>query len=399
MANDFINPMNFLDPQFLMGVLEERQDFGAERGKYIGQRFFPKQNFPEQTVLWETIKKENRLAGVYSARGKAVPGDDIGFATHFANLVWIKAAKFLDPDTVQKIRDPGMVAVYKAGQSAFTVQGIYERIQQKMRMYLEFVDDQIAAQEEYFAMQAMQGTLVWPPRNDAGVPITPAMPEWNINEKIEITWPFTTKFVQNISTLAGVPLKTGLADRTGGGYAWNNASANPVKDFEVIGDMLMELKGVDIDGATAIMSRKALSYIAELESVQRWLRGTNYDRGDVYADNKMLKEKVKSMFGLSIETYDAKWTYVNGYDADGLEVVQSVRFLPADKMIIVPRGEKIGVLAQAPHETQQGQYVHGKVVHVHRDEKEPHTRELSASNVVFPLLQQPEAIGVFTVFS
>ena len=64
------NVMNMMDPQFLMGVLEERQDFGAERSKYIGDRFLPAQDVPEQTVLWETVRRENRLAGVYSSKLK-----------------------------------------------------------------------------------------------------------------------------------------------------------------------------------------------------------------------------------------------------------------------------------------------------------------------------------------
>src|SRR3989337_565199 len=137
----FESGMHMLDPQYLMGVLAERQDFGLERPKYIGSRFFPMQNVPEQTVLWETIRIENRLAGVYSSRGKAMPGDDIGFKTKFANLVWIKAAKTLDTDLVQKIRDPGMINIYKAGGPLpFAVQGIADRVTAKMNRYLAYID-------------------------------------------------------------------------------------------------------------------------------------------------------------------------------------------------------------------------------------------------------------------
>lgn len=71
----YVNPLNLLEPQYLMGLLAERQDFGLERPKYIGNKYFLRRNFPEQTVLWETIQRENRLAGVYSSKGKAVPGD------------------------------------------------------------------------------------------------------------------------------------------------------------------------------------------------------------------------------------------------------------------------------------------------------------------------------------
>ena len=393
-----VNTMNFLDPQFLMGVIEERQDFGNERSKYIGERFFPRQNYPEQTVLWELVRQENRLAGVFSAKGKAVPGDDIGWKTMFANVVWIKAAKYLDPDIVQKVRDPGMLPVYKAGGSAFAIQGIAQRVESKMREYLTFVDDQIAAQEEYFALQAMQGALRWPPLGADGLPIATAMPEWNADEKVDVTWPFTTEFKQSMYTLEGVPAKPGLANRNGTKLGWTDPNADPAFDLEVIADMMMELKNVDMDGATALMSRKAISYISHLENVQRWLRGTNYVKGDNFINNNLLKERVKSTFGLNIETYDAKWTYLDGLNADGSENISSVRFLPAHKMVIVPKTEKIGVMAQSPHETQDGNYVHGKTLHIHRAEKEPHERELSMSNLVFPLLTQPAGIGVFDLF-
>jgi len=37
------------------------------------------------------------------------------------------------------------------------------------------------------------------------------------------------------------------------------------------------------------------------------------------------------------------------------------------------------------------------VVHVHRDEKEPHDREMSVSNVCWTLCQLPEGIAVIDV--
>lgn len=394
------NPKDFLSPKFLMGVLRERQDFGNERARYIGSRYLPFENVPEQTVVWETIRGENRLAGVYSAKGKAISGDEIGFSTYFANLLWIKAAKTLDPDVVHKIRAPGMIDVYKAGQSAFPIQGMKQRVENKFREYLTYIDDQMAAQTEYFATQAMQGQLVWPPVDDSGNPL-PVQPEWNGDQKINITWPFVAKFKQNISTLAGVPLTSGGADRSGGGYAWNNDNADPLLDFEVITEMMLELKGVDADYATCLMSRRALSYIAMLPNIQRWVRGVNYEGDDPtgVADFPQFKQKIKTQFGLTIETYDAKWTYLDGVEADGKPIIKSRRFIPVNKMIIVPRGEKIGSMAQAPHESQDGNYVYGPDVYVKRDDIPPYEWEVGIQNICFPLLRDPEGIGVFDIFA
>jgi len=392
--------MNMLDPQFLMGVLEERQDFGMERAKYIGSRFLPSQDVPEQTVLWETVRRENRLAGVYSSKAKAIPGDEIGFETKFANLVWIKAAKTLDPDLVMKIRHPGNIPVYKAGMESPIAQSAANEVQRKMTEYLTFIDDQMAAQKEYFALGAMMGRLVWPPRKEDGTPITIPMPEWNADEKIDIQWPFTTKFVQSINTLKGVAAKTGLAERSGAGYYWNNLSnADPRKDLEVIADMMLELKGVDAEGATIIMSRKVLSYLAETTVVQRWAVGTNYEAAgaSAYANLNKVKDFFQTAFGYNVMLYDAKWSYLDGVDSAGKEIIRSVRFLPADKIIVIPAGERVGIMAQAPQEMQNGGYTTGQTLYVKRQDTPPYEREMGVSQVCFPILQDPEAIGLFTV--
>jgi len=399
-----INILSFLDPQYLMGVIAERQDFGAERGKYIGTELFPRRNFPEQTVAWETQRRENRLAGIYTAKGKPVPGDDIGFKTYFENMLWIKAGKYLDPDIVNKIRDPGMVAMYKSGgQAPFAVQGIAERVAAKMNQYLTFIDDQIAAQEEYFAIKALTNEFRWPPLGYDGQPIDNVNynPEWNHEGgKLEVEWPFHEKFVQNIWELEGVPASVGGTNRDGTQIRWTEDGADPRYDLEVIADMMLEEKGVDADGATLLMSRKALSYIAFLASVQRWLiPTTDIGQGDrMFADVNRVKEWIQSAFGFRIRLYDAKWTYLDGFNDDGSEIIRSVRFMPANKMVVIPPGETVGVMAQAPHETQGGDYVWGKTISVKRQDEEPYERWMSMSNLCWPLMTSPDALGVFTLW-
>ena len=393
--------MNMLDPRYLMGVLAERQDFGAERPKYIGETLLPARNVPEQTVLWETVRRENRLAGVYSSRGKAIPGDEIGFSTKLANLVWIKAAKFLDNDIVMKIRHPGNIPVWKSGGESPIATSAATEISMKMSEYLTFIDDQMAAQKEYFAIGAALGHLVWPPRDENGLPITPAMPEWNKDEKLDVTWPFVEKFKQNIWELEGVPAKTGLADRAGTGYAWTDkVNADPRYDLEVIADMMLELKGVDAEGATIIMSRKVLSYMAFLANIQNWITGKNYEANGAsgFADVNRVKSSLETMFGYKIQLYDAKWTYLDGVDEKGKDVIKSVRFLPANKIIIIPPGESIGVMGQAPQETQKGDYTNDATIYVKRGDVPPYDREMGISQICFPLLTDPEGIAVFNVF-
>lgn len=409
------NTTLMLDPQYLMGVLSERQDFGQERPKYIGDRFFPIQNVPEQTVLWETIRMENRLAGIYSSRGKAIPGDDIGFKTKFANLVWIKAAKVLDTDTVQKIRDPGMINIYKSGGPVpFAVEGIQGRVTAKMNRYLAYIDDQIAAIKEYFRIKAMLGYLHWPPLGSDNLPIALPMPEWNAGQNIDMRWPFTDEFLYHrdrVDPTDGttpaprtVANLTGLNGDVGAGFLWDDPSANPLVDMEVLGALMEDTKGVNPDNATMLMSRLVVSRLVRNPVMQNWLLGRTFSSVggfEAAAGLPVLKEKIKGAFGFTIETYDAKWTYIDFANplSDGSENIRSVRFLPVGRVVVVPQGEKIGAMAQAPHENQQGDFVYGDVLHVHRDEKEPHDREMSMSNVTWPLLQQPEGIAVLDVLS
>lgn len=395
-----VNPLYLLEPMYLMGVIKERQDFGLERPKYIGRQYFKEQNVPEQTVLWESIRDTNRLGGVYSAKGKPVPGDELSFSSHFARLVWIKAAKVLDPQIVQAVRDPGMIALYKSGGPIpFAVESVADRVATKMKANAAYIDDQIQATKEYFCLQAMQGELVWPPLDASGNVIASPMPEWNSEEKIYIKWSFTPEFKQSVANLVGVPAVPGAAARQGTNILWNKANADPRHDLEVIADLMLELKNVDAENAEIVMSRKVLSYMAELANIQRWITGVNYEsvNAGMAADIVKVKEKIKTMFGYEIRLYDAKWTYTDGVDAQGKEVERSVRFLPAHKMLVVPKGENFGTLAQARHENQDGDWVFGDSVWVYTEPRAPRTREVEMDNVVFPLLQQPEGVGVFTV--
>lgn len=396
----YINPMHYLDPQFLLGLVTEREiDATSEKAKYIGDKFFPTQNVEEQTVVWESIRTQNPLGGIYSSRGKAVPSTDMAFGTHFATLAWIKAARVLDPDVVAKVRAPGMANIYAQGESAFPIAGMAARLGAKMKSYLEAVDDQMRATKEFLALSAMRGELHWPPLGENGLPISVNMPEWNSGQRMDLQWEFTSEFKQDISVLTGTPAIAGGANREGTKVYWNKAGADPRHDMEVIADLMLDVKNVDAENATLLMSRKVLSYMAELANIQRWIVGVNYEsvNAGMAADINKVKEKIKTAFGYTIQLYDAKWTYTDGVDAKGKEVQKSVRFLPARQMLVLPKGEKIGTMAQAPHENPAGDFVYGDIVWVYTEPRPPKDREIEMDNIVWPLLQQPEGIGVFTV--
>lgn len=395
-----------LEPRYLTGLVQERSPISTnESAKYIGSRLFPQRNHPERTILWDSVKgPENRLAGLFSERGRAVPGDDLAFITYFEKMVWIQAAKYIDTDTLMHMRDPGMTALYNDAGAPANIRAQAQRIQDKMREYLMFMDNQIRAQKEYFAIKAALGELRWPPLGADGMPISSVMPEWNAEGgRMNITFPKYDKFFQNVWELEGVPLRPGLDNRTGDGKKWTEDDVNYPLQLEIIAEMMLELRGIDANSSVMYMSRKLINRMAMSGGVQRWLgipsaisdpANTNSYQ---YADPNIIKERLTSMFGWEIVPYDAMWTYISGTEDDGTEAIKPVRFLPENKILITPQ-QPIGEMAHAQHETQDGNWIWGPAVHMKRRDMPPYDYEMLEDDICWPIIKNPDSRAVFTVF-
>ncbi|MBD3284650.1 hypothetical protein GF395_04390, partial [Candidatus Uhrbacteria bacterium] len=232
-----VYPNDLLHPTFLMGAIQERPERAAIRQGYIGSQFLPTKEVPERRLTWDSMVAENNLAGFYSSKGHAIPGEDTLFSTHFANLADVKASRYLDPDIVGKVRDPGMLAAYKAAGDSFTIKGIAQRVQAHVRDNLAWCDDAVDAQMEYMVLSALVGTLEWPPKDSDGNVISDPMPHWNPEQEITVNFPLKSEFVQDASTLSGYD------SRSGGGAVWTDSSADPILDLEVIAELMVEEKG------------------------------------------------------------------------------------------------------------------------------------------------------------
>ena len=82
-----IYPNDMLTPTFLMGAIQERPERNAIKQNYIGEKLFPRKDVSERRLMWDSLVSENNLAGFYAPKGQAVPGSDLMFATHFADLL------------------------------------------------------------------------------------------------------------------------------------------------------------------------------------------------------------------------------------------------------------------------------------------------------------------------
>ena len=89
-------------------------------------------------------------------------------------------------------------------------------------------------------MQALQGSIVWPPNDEDGNAITDLMPEWG-DLQLTINYPLRSNFNQAATTLVG------YNSRTGGAKAWTDTASNPVLDLEVIAQLIVKTTGLNVD--------------------------------------------------------------------------------------------------------------------------------------------------------
>lgn len=389
-----VYPNDLLHPTFLSDVIRERPDTNAIRQNYIGESLLPMQQVPERRLMWESLVSENNLAGFYSAKGKAIPGDDVMFSSHFANLVDVKASRYLDPDVVQKVRDPGMSALIKAAGESWLVRNTQARVEEHVRNRVAWCDDAVDAMLEYMRLQAMLGTLQWPPKAADGTSITEPMPHWNAGETLTVTFPLKTEFKQSATTL------TGYGGRTGGAKVWTDNAANPVLDLEVIAELMVEEKGIDPSNARIIMSRSTLSRIAFNTTFLDYIVGKNLEQvgARTFIDVAEVKSLIQTRLGYTIQTYDAQWTY-RIKQAGTRPLIKRVKFLPEGYVLIIPKDSNPGYLATSMQEDQSGNYRSGKVPWVWRDNRPPYEREMGVGIVAFPVLTRPEEHFVLNAYA
>lgn len=389
-------PNDMLSPIFMDRMVERRnnRDFtDAMSRQYIGEEFFPLQDVPERRLMWETVQAEtvNDLAGIYAYKDRAlVKSDERDWETHFAELVVVKAARTLDPDIVTKVKDPGMANVYSAGSSAFLIESWRSRVEEHVMSRLAWCDDAINAMREYMAMSAVLGTMVWPPRDITGAPISNPPAWWNNEAKMIIRFPYHTAFHQKATTLYGENNVLGVPE-TSDGKKWSDPDANIIEQLDVIANFMMSEKNIDANDAELIMSRSMLRKLQYNTLILKWLVGANWEQNGArnFIPPMAVREFIESRLGYSIRTYDAKWTYPDPTD-NAPRRTRTVRFMPDNLVIIKPRGSKFGNMAQAPHETEDGNWRTGKIAYNFRDPRPPYEREMGITWIGFPILKYPD---------
>ena len=374
------NP-NPLNPTYLLGAIKKRP-MDYKRQGYMGRKLLPEKPVYEYELTWDVVKAENQLGGIYAMAGKPVPGSDMLFEQMFAQVVNLMASRVVDPQTVMTLRDPGMPSIRSRAD-----RGASEKARGKVREYLTWSDDRIEALVEYLIMNAMQGSIIWPP---PGIAVADWEPQYG-DAKFNITYPMRATFTQNASTLAG------YESRAGGGVAWNAAGSDPMLDLEVISELIAETTGLQARGSTIVCSTGVLSYLTQNTKFLNRIAGT--ERGIDFLDYGLIKDFIRDKIGYKFIDYDAQYTYRTNVGSTSGPTINPLRFLERGKCIILPPGEEFGFFATAPHAGPTDSYDPGKYTWLVKDEEPPFETRLGVGQIGFPILQRADSIFVLNAWS
>lgn len=382
-----VYPNDMLSPMFLMGAIKKRPTREAIKQRYMGTTLFPWKEVPERKLTWDIVYSENNLAGYADPKGQAIPGDDVLFSQAFASLIDIKASRTLDPDIANGIRSAGALALYRsAGNTDPFMESRQANERQHLQDRIAWCDDAIDSQIEYQAMQlASTGQIQWPPRDQAGNVISPAMPHWNADMPLSIVFPMESWKKQAPSSLVGW---SGRVNTTGR-VPWTNAAADVIQDMEIIAELFLRQTGLSMRGGKVIMSELLLSRLAFNSTLINWVAGGNKEQPGArqFIDVDEIKTVIKTRLGWTIETYDAQWTYRTSV-VGTKPTIDRVSFMNPNKVIFIPAGvTSLGNMATTYLRRADGTYASGKYPWSYETPKPPHEIEVGVNIVAFPIVQ------------
>jgi hypothetical protein len=384
-----INPLHRV---WMDAALRERPTKESIKQRYLGDQFFPLKRVFSYELTWDIIKASNPLAGIYAHDGVAIPGSDPSFSQKIADIMHIMASRTLSQDIVMKVRDAGELSVFNA-----LTRSLRAKYQSHVTKKLGSCQDEVEGTMEYLRMKALQGSIPWPPTAEDGSAISDAPASWG-DVSFTLSMGFGASYIQNASTLTGV--SGGL---TAANVPWSTiATADPIRDLEVISQFIEEDTGVDPMGATLLCSRHLLSYLSQNAAILKWIRGVNgpaIESTQAFINTDTLKSAIQTRLGYTIKTYDARWTYVSsGKGSEAGETTTLVRFLPKDKLIIIPQGVitpgENAFFATAPDLIAKNGENLGPFTWSHTEEVPPGRTELGVGIHGFPILKDPKGLFV-----
>ena len=391
-------PLNPLTPRFLFKVLEERPNEGKRgyRQQYLQPKMAPFKDFYERNILLEKTVEESNIAGLYAPDGQALPVGDPLFSTMALSLQDVKSTRHIHPAIVEKIRDAGELALFNAGNTGVSKRNkaaIMAEIGTKMGK----CDDDVDVTLEYFTLRALLGSIPWPPTDNDGSAVSNPPPHWNAKYSGTWTFPLPTEMNQDVASLVDY---NGDAATAGQKKYWSDATADIIGQFRHVNQIGVENQAISYRNGIVIGAQSTLDLLAQNTAIKNFILGSDLTQtgSRQFVDNDTLDKFVKTNLGYTFMPYDAFFTYqtqVLGSPA----TKTAVRFLPKNKIIIIPPGGAGLVMGTAPIEHADEQWRPGKMPWSFKDPKPNYNREVGVNTIAWPVFTQEIKHFVLTVLA
>lgn len=386
--------VDMLSPSFMMAAIQERDPENSLAKNFIWRKYFPQLDIPEDEFTWEMVRRQGILAGFYGVDGRPLPAKELDNTITRGSIARIMAMRSLSHTDVNNMRELNVLASANPdilGQSNI-LRSKAARHQQKIAQFIISMDDQLERTLEYLATSAMQGRIVWPPRNPETGELILAMnqlePYWGTTT-IGLDLPFPDTHKQTATTL--VDKDNNAATQV----AWTDpATSDVAADMDVITDLIRDTSGETPNGMTILCSNALFRKIAANEKILGMIRGNGtfpQPRGTM--TSAQVRTMVADMFNWTFEIYDQEWTYASGKPHEE-QVINRVRYFPVNRAIIFPTGGPLGRMLMSPHKGPNSIWATGKLPWYYDEPKPPYNTELGIAINAWPMNNRWDTIFV-----
>lgn len=386
------SPVNWFSQMFLWRILEQRpsQAKNGFRQGYLHPTMAPEENVYTRTLLVQRTKAQNPLAGFYSIKGEAIPATDRGYDQMLMGVQDLKALRHVDPDIVSQTVEMGELTLLNASNTqAFKAK--QATVMKELTRLMAFCDDQIDTSKEYMFMQALQGSITWPPVDDNGSAISNPPDYWNGEQYIG-TWPFPLEGnkIQNITTLRDKDGTLVSTINANAAKVWSDTTSEPLIAIRVIRQLMRELYATRLEGGTMIMSSTTWEYFLYNASVLEWFTGANKEQpgSRQFISDEELRTVLRRFGDMSVQLYDSFWTYPVGPSTPygDLDDEVNVHFLKPGIVIFLPPGGVSAKFGTVPLPRPRGQeWQPGKYVWSYESPIPNHETRVGVHAVYWPL--------------
>lgn len=361
-----------LTPRFMLDAVQE---FPRDKS-YIGRTLFPELSVSNYDLMWDQFVNQNTLANIYGIDAETIPGHDVISRRQFADLIRIQAARLIPEEKLLILRDGTLAEAMQTNRSVADLVGAARAY---LARALDQCNNEVETTIEYLCINALQGSIPWPPPT--------------ITQEYAATASFSIDYNFN-SLWNGKPISSLGGAAGGGGVPWSTvATADPVADLLALFGLMESNVGIYPGGATIILSNKVLSYLARNTMMRNFMQYTNPG----FLNVTEIRSYFETQLGVTLQVYGAMYSDLVVNSAPNQEpAVNWKRFLPENRVIIIPnfsRGQ-IGNLITGPawaNNFQTGKYTWRK------EQEDPWNVKVGVGYNGFPRIQHPEAIAVFDV--